>query len=145
MSNDQLGICPWRAGRTDWKQMEAEPLEGPQGEWHGWGDQFQHVQGLDTLEIEFETISTKKKQLERVVGRAKQWKFPLKDDKVLAWTGEVKESAWEGLRSLEDDNGDRAVQLRSVREGCVDIKPLTCTNVVMTMRWRKAQREQPKE
>ncbi len=38
MSNDQLGICPWRSGRTDWKQMEAEPWEGPARaqDWSGW-------------------------------------------------------------------------------------------------------------
>jgi hypothetical protein len=143
MSNDQLGICPWRRGRTDWKQMEAEPLGGPpQGEWEGWGGQFRYVRGLETLEIEFETVETKKRQLERVVRRAKYWRFPLDDDRVLAWTGNVKESTWVGAVSLKEDNGDRAVRLRSVQGDGVDIKPLMCTYVVMAMTWRVTARSQ---
>jgi hypothetical protein len=140
MSNDQLGICPWRRGRTNWKQMEAEPLEGPEGEWNGWGGQFKYVRGLEVLEIEFETVSTKKRQLERVVGRAKHWKFPLHDDKVLAWTGDLKESTWEGSANLKEDNGDRAVRLRSVYEEVKDAELPTRNYVVMTMKWRIAQR-----
>ena len=145
MSNDQLGICPWRSGRTDWKQMEAEPLHGPaRGEdWKGWGGQLQHVPGLEMLEIEFEAVERKKRQLERVVERAKHWRFPLQEDRILAWTGELVESTWEGCVSLTEDYGDRAVRLRSVQqqEGTADLKPLTCPYVVMTMRWRVARRE----
>lgn len=143
MSNDQLGICPWRHGRTDWRQMEAEPLEGPpQGRWDGWGAQFQYVTRLEMLQIEFETVLAKKRQLERVVERAKHWRFPLKNDKVLAWTGDVKQSTWEGSVTLKEDYGDRPVQLRSVRDDAVDAKPKTCTYVVMVMRWRVTRREQ---
>jgi hypothetical protein len=142
MSNDQLGICPWRRGRTDWKQMEGEPLEGPKGEWEGWGGQFQYVRELETLEIEFESVATKKAQLERVVERAKHWKFPLKDGKVLIWAGGVKEWTWEGSLKLQEDNGDRAVQLKSIRSQPVDAKPATCTCVVMMMRWRVSKREE---
>jgi hypothetical protein len=141
-SNDQLGICPWRGGRTNCKQMEDEALEGPEGDWEGWGGQFRYVRGLEGLEIEFEAVEAKRLQLERVVGRAKHWKFPLEDDKVLVWTDQVKESSWEGAASLKEDNGDRAVQLRSVREESTeDAKLQTCTYVVMRLKWRIADRE----
>ncbi len=141
MSNDQLAICPWRRGRTDWKQMEAEPLGGPNGKWQGWGGQFHFVRGLEMLEIEFETVLTKKRQLERVVERAKHWKFPLQNDRVLAWTGVVKGSMWEGALKLEEDYGDRLVRLRSVHEDTEPVVPPKCSYVVMTMIWRVAQRE----
>jgi hypothetical protein len=137
VSNDQLGICPWRRGRTDWKQMEAEPLAGPlQDNWEGWGGQFRYVRGLETLEIEFETVATKKKQLERVIRRAKYWRFPLGGDRVLAWTGDVNESTWVGAVTLKEDNGDRAVRLKSVQGDGGDVKPLMCAYVVMAMKWR---------
>lgn len=142
MSNDQIGICPWRRGRTDWKQMEAESFEGPEGDWNGWGGQFQYVRGLDTLKIEFETVATKKRQLDRVVGRAKHWKFPLEDDRVLAWTREMKESTWEGMAILKEESWGRKVLLRSLRGDPVDEKPTTCTYVVITMTWRAARREE---
>jgi len=143
MSNDQLGICPWRRGRTDWKQMEAEPLAGPpQDDWEGWGGQFRYVRGLEALEIEFETVATKKKQLQRVIRRAKYWRFPLSGDRVLAWTGDVKESTWVGAVTLKEDNGDRAIRLKSVQVDGADIKPLMCAYVVMAMKWRVTEQKQ---
>jgi hypothetical protein len=143
-SNDQLGICPWRLGRTDWKQMEAEPLEGPPetGVWLGWGSQFAYVRGLETLEMEFEAVAAKKAQLERVVARAKHWRFPLRGGRVLAWTGEVKVATWEGALLLKEDGGVRPVRLRSIRPHRGQVEPpLKCTYMVMTMRWRVAKRE----
>lgn len=143
MSNNQPGICPWRRGWTVFKQMVAEPLEGPPpDEWEGWGGQFQYMPGLETLQIGFEAVAMKKKKLERVVRGAEHWKFPPKDDRVLAWTGDVKESTWVGEVCLREDNGDRALELMSVHGDGVDIKPLMCTYVVMTMKWRVAEREQ---
>jgi hypothetical protein len=143
-SNDQLGICPWRPIRTNAREMEAEPLDGP-GEdrvWNGWGNQFRYVKGLEVLEIEFETVETKRAQLERVVERAKHWRFPLNGDKVLTWTGGTEEWEWEGVADLREDNGDRAVQLRSVNRNEEDVLPATRTLVVIQMTWKIAQREQ---
>ncbi|ERF69705.1 hypothetical protein EPUS_03697 [Endocarpon pusillum Z07020] len=78
------------------------------------------------LEVEFEAVEGKKRQLERVVERAKHWRFPLKGDRVLAWTGEVVASTWEGCVNLTEDYGDRAVRLRSVQaqEGTADLKAI---------------------
>lgn len=140
-SNDQLGICPWRTGRTNWKQMEQEALEGPEIDWEGWGGQFRYVKGLEVLEIEFEAVDAKKPQLDRVVGRAKHWRFPTEDDKVLIWTGQISEWSWEGAAILKEDNGDRGVQLRSVREDTRDEKRQMCTYVVMRLKWRLAERD----
>lgn len=143
MSSDQLGICPWRHGRTDWRQMEEEPWEGPlDGKWRGWGDQFRHVCGLEVLEMEFEAVEAKRSQLERVVERAKHWRFPLDDhDRILAWTGVVKESTWLGAVDLKEDHGDRPVRLRSVHAAEADAPIRTCPYLVMTMNWRVARRK----
>ncbi|EXJ91837.1 hypothetical protein A1O3_00387 [Capronia epimyces CBS 606.96] len=109
-SNDRLGICPWRVARTSCQQMLAEPPRpsvsyikermSPQT----WGGQICQVPGLQMLEMEFETDEVKRAQLELVVQRAKSWVFPLcNQNVVLAWTGQLKESSWEGLRELKDD------------------------------------------
>ena len=120
-SNDRLGICPWREFRTSCQQMLCEPLEpsvsyikqqmtrpsliGDQAIVPTWGGQICQMQGLKAVEMEFEIGEEKRSQLQVVVERAKHWKFPLfKEDIVLEWTGELKESSWEGPFYLKDDD-----------------------------------------
>ncbi|KAK5037809.1 hypothetical protein LTS07_001276 [Exophiala sideris] len=109
-SSDRLGICPWRESRTSCQQMLAEPVY-PNIEYikermdnFTWEGMTGKVQGLEALNLEFEIDEVKKPQLQVVVERAKGWRFPLVGkDLVLEWTGELKESAWEGIRDLKDD------------------------------------------
>lgn len=61
--------------------------------------------GLSVLRIEFETDLAKKAQLQQVLERARYWKFPLEDTNAfLEQVGEIRESIWEGLAKLKDDN-----------------------------------------
>jgi len=57
------------------------------------------------LRIEFETDVVKKDQLQKVLERAKHWRFPLVGtNSVLEQVGEVCESGWEGPAYLQDDS-----------------------------------------
>jgi hypothetical protein len=59
---------------------------------------------LEVIEIEFETEVKKKDRLVVVVDRAKGWKFPREDGSHRSWNGEVKESMWEGLAHLVEED-----------------------------------------
>ncbi|KIW12115.1 hypothetical protein PV08_09389 [Exophiala spinifera] len=111
MSNDRLGICPWRESRTSCQQMLAEPPD-PGVDYitpristlSTWGGQVCQIKGLRELKIEFEIAIVKKPQLQAVIERAKTWKFPLvEEDVVLMWMGTVEESTWEGLQTVKAD------------------------------------------
>lgn len=144
-SNDQLGICPWKSAQTSWTEMEAEPLEGPENEsqWNNsWGGQFRYIRGLEVLEIEMETIEAKRSQLERVVERAKHWKFPLEGDWVLAWTGQIQESTWQRSARLKDDPGEERAELTPVTGRAAWAVP-TYNYLVIKMTWRKAPKTEP--
>jgi len=104
-SIDRLGICPWLSGRTTCQMMEAEPLDPTldyitskmaQGG-ITWARLIQRLTKLEVLEIEFETEAKKKDQLDTVVDRAKRWKFPREAGTHLCWTGDIRETLWEGL------------------------------------------------
>ncbi|KAH8664557.1 hypothetical protein BX600DRAFT_541134 [Xylariales sp. PMI_506] len=111
-SSDRLGICPWLPGRVSHQAMLAQPPRGwpcaklrdelmVEGTW-GW--QISQVEGLETLEIEFETDIVKKAQMEKVLDRVQHWIFPLLDRRAaLVQAGEVEESQWEGPANLKDD------------------------------------------
>lgn len=111
MSNDRLGICPWRESRTSCQQMLAEPLDPdvdyikPRiGSLSTWGGQVCQIKGLKVLKIEFEIGIPKEQQLQMVIERAKTWKFPLAGaDAVLVWTGTMEDFFWEGLQSVKGD------------------------------------------
>lgn len=100
-SDDRLGINPFHRGRALWYQMDyADPSSvGPSA----WGYQFRNVQGLQELEIEFETLTRKKYQLDAIVQRALGWEFDLADGRVLSAEGtNVVQSSWEGHVELKD-------------------------------------------
>jgi hypothetical protein len=95
--------------------MEAEPLDPPldyirsmmgQEDEMTWGRQIAGLQRLEVLQIEFETESKKKNQLDVVVDRAKRWKFPRKDGTHLRWAGEMSETTWQGLAHPVRDHGE---------------------------------------
>ena len=109
-SSDRLGICPWRSGRTSCQEMLAEAAEPALAfikermVERTWGAAVCQIINLRKLVLEFETDERKKAQLEVVVERAKHWKFPLAwEDSVLEWSGQLKESSWEGVLELKDD------------------------------------------
>lgn len=109
-SSDRLGICPWMRGRTSHQGMLAQPLALSQDELRErmvegtWGWQIGQVQGLQRLEIEFETDVDKKEQLQKVLDRAQHWVFPLSgQNAALVKSGDLVESTWEGSAVLRDD------------------------------------------
>lgn len=80
-SNNDLGIDPFREGKTDAKvmrmTMQKQLHANKDQHENAWGYQFQHIPGLEEIEIEFETVMRKKAQLDAIVEWAsKEWKFP---------------------------------------------------------------------
>ena len=122
-SSEKLGICPWLQARVSQRRMLAEPLQPDpaylrqhMGKFT-WGHQICQIKGLKTLTIEFEIGMGKKAQLHEVVARAKHWKFPLEGgDVVLEQVGEIRESRWEGLAELKDDNSPVLNPIRTTAE-----------------------------
>lgn len=91
----------------DLSYIEERMVEGT------WGASICQILNLRKLVLEFEIDERKKSQLEVVVERAKGWKFPMAwEDFVLEWSGELKESSWEGVRDLKDDYHYLREQLR---------------------------------
>lgn len=78
-NNDPLGIDPFRHGRT--RASEMDNPRPPYDVDSAWGNQFTSVPSLEELVIEFETVMRKREQLNDIVQRALQWKFPLQADK----------------------------------------------------------------
>ncbi|KAJ5183498.1 hypothetical protein N7492_001114 [Penicillium capsulatum] len=80
-NNEPLGMNPFRRGRTAASEM------GKLGHFSNservWGNQFKSVPSLEELVIEFETIMRKKEQLDDIVQRALEWKFPIQADKAV--------------------------------------------------------------
>ncbi|KAJ6588980.1 hypothetical protein B0H19DRAFT_847174, partial [Mycena capillaripes] len=64
---------------TDWWYWEKHDLLRIKAPQEGWGEWVWSVPQLQELELEFETIESKKEQLEERVRIALGWKFPLKD------------------------------------------------------------------
>src|SRR5277367_822174 len=85
-SDEKLGIHPFWKSRALCKHMNEPPQSEKRAPW-AWGYQFKRFQGLQELEMEFETIDAKSKQLEAVAQHAVAWRFPLSDGKVLTTEG----------------------------------------------------------
>lgn len=81
-NNDPLGIDPFRPGRTRAAKMD-NPVCVAHGVERAWGNQFTSIPSLKELAIEFETIMRKRVQLDAIIQRALQWKFPIQADKSL--------------------------------------------------------------
>ncbi|KAL9009823.1 MAG: hypothetical protein Q9173_005181 [Seirophora scorigena] len=56
----------------------SDPFE-PQS----WGAQFRKIRGLQNLQLELETVKSKRPELDAIVARAPGWRFTLGDDKIL--------------------------------------------------------------
>lgn len=76
-NNDPLGMDPFRQGRT--RAHEMDRPAGPTQE-KAWGNQFAFVPSLEEVVIEFETIMRKREQLDGIIQRALNWKFPMQVD-----------------------------------------------------------------
>lgn len=65
---------------------------------NSWGSHFQNMKGLQVLQMELETMESRKEDLEIIVDRAKGWKIPLGDGKVLILDeSKIKRTGWVGL------------------------------------------------
>ena len=110
-NEEPLGICPWLPGRVEADDMEREKdmipsLPRDLDRYVGWGRQFEFVNGLEELEIEFETLRVLKEvEMDSIVSFAKQWKFPLMRDGFLEWdeASGLKESTWTGSKLLRGE------------------------------------------
>ncbi|KAL8895493.1 MAG: hypothetical protein Q9207_008151 [Kuettlingeria erythrocarpa] len=78
--DEPIALDPKQSGRPS-----AERYSRPSNSFHpeSWGAQFRRISGLKCLQLELETVETKKWQLDAIVQRAKDWKFPLGDHHVL--------------------------------------------------------------
>ena len=66
---------------------------------HSWGHQFLGLKGLKTFELELETVEGKRKELDEIVIRASDWRFPLGDGNVLVLNrARTKRTGWHGVK-----------------------------------------------
>ena len=64
-----------------------------------WGQQLSFFKGLKTLELELETVEGKRKELDEIVIRAADWRFPLADDNFLVLNPtRTRRTGWHGLK-----------------------------------------------
>ena len=67
-----------------------------------WGHQFLVFKGLKTFELELETVEGKRKELDEIVIRAADWRFPLGDGNVLVLNpARTKRAGWHGVKLRE--------------------------------------------
>lgn len=63
-----------------------------------WGHQFSLFKGLKTFELELETVEGKRKELDEIIVRAVDWRFPLGDGNVLVLNpARTKRTGWQGV------------------------------------------------
>ena len=64
-----------------------------------WGSQFKFFKWLKTFELELETVEGKRKELDEIVLRAVDWRFPLGDENVLVLNpARTRRTGWHGLK-----------------------------------------------
>ncbi|KAJ6542612.1 hypothetical protein B0H19DRAFT_1171083 [Mycena capillaripes] len=82
-----------------WENGEPRRLQAPQPQgWGGWVEGFPHLQ---ELELEFENLARKRKELEKWIQIALKWKFPLKDGTLIHDGQKPVESTWFGTSRLD--------------------------------------------
>jgi hypothetical protein len=97
--NAPLGICP-QSGSAQNGEMLKEWEREKKGQvipWKegAWGYAFAELHSLKELEMEFETSEDKVEELKVILEKAKEWKFPLKNDMVLSAEGlEAETTEW---------------------------------------------------
>ncbi|KAJ5561981.1 hypothetical protein N7535_003556 [Penicillium sp. DV-2018c] len=100
--NEPLGIDPFRSGRT--RAGEMGTASNPHNDSSPWGTQFDTFPCLNELVIEFETVMRKKDQLDDIVQRALDWKFPLQPEKNLYLVADAKSKSvytWVGAEETQ--------------------------------------------
>lgn len=100
--DDPLGIDPFRPGRT--RAAEMGKAACPHAAERAWGNQFISVPSLQELVIEFETIMRKRDQLDAIIQRALQWKFPMHAEKPLYLVADSRSKSaytWVGAKEVE--------------------------------------------
>lgn len=152
--NSPLGINPQR-GNGDEAQMQRDWEAERRGitiPWRqgGWGCAFENLKGLRELEMEFETSEDKVAELGRIVEKAKTWRFPLKDGKVLSTEGlEENMWKWRGPMCLWSHwcpycfAGSNCQGARTQNVQCIEKRRLRALGIgpectVRTLRWRVA-------
>lgn len=84
----------WGARATKYRQAsdDFDP--------ESWGSQLSFFKNLKKLELELETVEERRSELDDIVERAKLWRFPRRDDNVLALNpASNRKTAWRGNRN----------------------------------------------
>lgn len=64
-----------------------------------WGRYFNYLHGLETFELELETVEGKRDELDEIVLRAADWRFPLGDGNALVMNrAKTKRTGWLGAK-----------------------------------------------
>ena len=115
--NSPLALDPKRKGRAKpgaWIE-EEEPFEPG-----SWGQRFIYMNGLKTFELELETIEKKRGELDVIVEKARTWRFPLGDGRILVLDEEATErDAWTGSKHFKGMNAPSASAGLQLRQGSV--------------------------
>ena len=133
-----------RAWPTRWVP-EEEPFEPG-----SWGSQFSRLRGLQTFELEMETITSKRQELHEVIDKAKCWRFPLGDGNVLLCDRDaVKTETWTGSKHFRSQPANLGIEPSSRSNSEVGIRDATASSdhadsligdrldyVVVTLVWR---------
>lgn len=153
-TNEPLGICP-QSGSAQGGNMLREWAAEKRGKitpWkpRAWGCALAKLAALRELEMELETSEDKIGELKAIVEKAKGWRFPLENGKVLSADGmDVKVSEWQSDKNYwsevcpycQGGQQCRSLPLSEQKEGCrerarskAEGKGPMCT--VMSLRWR---------
>lgn len=63
-----------------------------------WGYQFRKASGLKKLQMELETVESKREELDTIVNRAEGWEFSLGDDRILRLNkSKTRRTGWTGV------------------------------------------------
>lgn len=113
--NSPLALDPKRKGRarvTDW-EGEEDPFEPG-----SWGQRFEYLKGLRQFELELETVDSKRGELDVVVDRARTWKFPLGDGRILMLdVSATRKDTWTGSKHFKGLNAPSVPAGLQLRQG----------------------------
>jgi hypothetical protein len=102
-----------------------------------WGAQFSALPSLEKLEIEFETLTSKRDQLDLIVDFSKYWRFPMPDGKFLVRDKTLTESyGWDGPQTFNVNNPDATPVKDEELKTCPELR---FTYQVRVATWRKIQ------
>lgn len=69
---------------------------------NSWGHKFWFFTGLEEFALELETVEGKRTELDAIVVRAADWRFPLGDGNILALNpARIKRTGWQGVKLRE--------------------------------------------